>query len=121
MKIRAYLGPLLVGLVGGLANVLIDTPALWNYNWSNGFPTYRGLIDSPHRYLHTPFFCLLISICIWGLFITFTNGFRVELCVHNKIGKTSIVFCPTSHISSLWSDRGETYTETEEGEDRTGS
>lgn len=53
---------LLVGILGGFVNVLIDIPALWNYNWSLGFPTYGGLILSPHRYLHTPAFSLVVSV-----------------------------------------------------------
>ena len=59
------LDTLLVGLFGGLANLLVDIPALWNYDWSQGIPGYQDLIRSPHRYLHTPLFTLLVSYVVW--------------------------------------------------------
>lgn len=38
-----FLVAFLVGLFGGLANLLVDIPALWNYDWSSGFPSYSDL------------------------------------------------------------------------------
>jgi len=66
---------LLVGLFGGVVNLLVDLPAFWNYDWTNGPPSYRDLVDSPHRYLHTPGFCLLITVPLWVGFVTYINGF----------------------------------------------
>jgi len=63
--LNGLLDTLLVGLFGGLANLLVDIPALWNYDWSQGIPGYQELIRSPHRYLHTPLFTLLISYFAW--------------------------------------------------------
>jgi len=37
--VDGFLVAFLVGLSGGLANLLIDIPALWNYDWSNGLPS----------------------------------------------------------------------------------
>ena len=51
-----FLVALLVGLFGGLANLLVDIPALWNHDWSRGFPGYRNLLETKHRHLHTPVF-----------------------------------------------------------------
>jgi len=59
---HGFLVALLAGLLGGVVNVLIDIPALWNYDWSLGFPTYEALVHSPHRYLNTPAFCLVVSV-----------------------------------------------------------
>ena len=39
--VDGFLVAFLVGLSGGLANLLVDIPALWNYDWSNGLPSYR--------------------------------------------------------------------------------
>jgi hypothetical protein len=33
-----------VGLFGGLANLLVDVPALWNHDWSRGVPSYHDLL-----------------------------------------------------------------------------
>lgn len=59
---RGFLVAFLAGLLGGVVNVLVDIPALWNYDWSLGFPTYEALVHSPHRYLNTPAFCLAVSV-----------------------------------------------------------
>lgn len=69
-----FLDTLLVGLFGGLANLLVDIPALWNHDWSRGIPSYIQLIQSPHRYLHTPLFCLGISYLAWILLTTLVHG-----------------------------------------------
>ncbi len=69
-----FLVAFLVGLSGGLANLLIDIPALWNYDWSNGIPSYRDLLRAPHRHLHTPVFCLLVSSIVWIFLAALVHG-----------------------------------------------
>ncbi len=64
----------LIGFFGGVANLLVDIPALWHYNWNNGTPNYKDLMAAPHRYLHTPIFCLLVSLIVWIGFITLVYG-----------------------------------------------
>ena len=71
---NGFLVALLVWGLGGLANLLIDVPSLWNYDWSNGPPSYQDLVASPHRYLHNPLFCLLISSAVWLCLVTLTYG-----------------------------------------------
>ena len=63
-----------MGLCGGLANLLVDVPALWNVDWSHGVPSYRDLERSPHRYLHTPFFCFIVSSVIWVVLAALVHG-----------------------------------------------
>ncbi len=65
----------LVGLSGGLANLLIDIPALWNYDWSNWIPSYNDLVLAQHRHLHTPVFCLLVSSIVWVFLAALVHGF----------------------------------------------
>jgi len=36
--VDGFLVAFLVGLSGGLANLLVDIPALWNYDWNCSFP-----------------------------------------------------------------------------------
>ena len=36
--VDGFLVAFLVGLSGSLANLLVDIPALWNYDWSRGVP-----------------------------------------------------------------------------------
>ena len=74
---NALMAALLVGFFSGLANLFIDIPALWNYNWDNGTPSYKDLVKSPHRHLHTPLFCLLVSSIVWICFIAFAYGLGV--------------------------------------------
>ena len=69
-----FLVAFLVGLFGGLANLLVDNPALWNVDWSHGIPSYRDLYESPHRHLHTPVFCLLVSSVVWILLAALVHG-----------------------------------------------
>ena len=71
---NAFLVALLIGFFGGLANLLVDIPALWNYDWNNGIPSYKDLVASPHRYHHDPLFCLFISFVVWIIFITSYYG-----------------------------------------------
>ena len=71
---NALLVALLVGVFGGVANLLVDIPALWNHDWNNGTPNYTDLMAAPHRHLHTPLFCLFISSIIWICFITSFYG-----------------------------------------------
>ncbi len=66
----------LVGFCGGLANLLVDVPALWNVDWSLGFPSYRDLAESPHRHLHTPVFCFLVSCVVWVFLAALVHGLR---------------------------------------------
>ena len=70
-----FLVAFLVGLFGGVANLLVDIPALWNIDWSHGFPSYRDLLRTPHRYLHTPVFCLLVSCVVWVFLAALVHGF----------------------------------------------
>ena len=70
-----FLVAFLVGLFGGLANLLVDVPALWNYYWSRGFPGHRDLYETKHRHLHTPVFCLLVSCVVWVFLAALVNGF----------------------------------------------
>ena len=72
--VDGFLVAFIVGLSIGLANLLIDIPAPWNYNWSNGFPSYRDFAGTQHRHLHTPVFCLLVSSVIWIFLATFVHG-----------------------------------------------
>ncbi len=72
---HAFLVALLVGFFGGLANLLVDIPALWNYDWSQGIPGYQELLRSPHRYLHTPLFTLLISYFVWLFLSALVHGY----------------------------------------------
>jgi len=72
--VNAFTLALLVGFFGGLANLLVDIPALWNYDWNNGIPSYADLVASLHRYHHDPVFCLFISFVVWVCFITFAYG-----------------------------------------------
>jgi len=72
--VDGFLVAFLVGVAGGLANLLVDVPALWCYDWSRGFPSYRDLADSPHRYLHTPVFCFLVSCVVWVFLVTLVYG-----------------------------------------------
>ncbi len=69
------LDTLLVGLFGGLANLFVDIPALWNYDWSQGIPGYQDLVRSPHRYLNTPLFTLLVSYVVWIGLTAFVHGY----------------------------------------------
>ena len=71
---NALMVALLIGFFGGVANLLIDIPALWNYNWNNGIPSYTDLVASLHRYHHDPLFCLLISSIVWFCLITSYYG-----------------------------------------------
>ena len=61
MNANALLVALLVGFFGGVSNLLVDAPAIWNYDWRRGIPNYNELCHSPHRYLHDPFFCFYLS------------------------------------------------------------
>ena len=70
-----FLVAFLVGLFGGLANLLVDVPALWNHDWSRGFPGYRDLYWAQHRHLHTPVFCLLVSCVVWVFLVALVHGF----------------------------------------------
>ena len=70
-----FLVAFLVGLSGGLANLLVDIPALWNYDWSHGIPIYRDLNETPHGRLHTPVFCLLVSSIVWVFLAALVHGF----------------------------------------------
>jgi len=65
--VDGFLVAFLVGLFGDLTNLLVDISALWNYDWSNGLHSYRDFLWTPHRYLHTPVFCLLVSsvVCVF--------------------------------------------------------
>ncbi len=69
-----FLVAFFVGLFGGLANLLVDVPALWNYVWSRGVPSYGDLVETPHRHLHTPLFCFIVSSVIWVVFISLVYG-----------------------------------------------
>ena len=69
-----FLVAFLVGLSCGLANLLVDIPALWNYDLSNGLPSYRDLERTPHRHLHTPVFCLLVSSIVWIFLAALVHG-----------------------------------------------
>ncbi len=70
-----FLVAFLVGLSGGLANLLVDIPALWLYDWSNGLLGYSDRLWTPHRHLHTPVFCLLVSSVIWIFLAALVYGF----------------------------------------------
>jgi len=74
MVLDGFLVAFLVGLSGGLANLLVDIPALWNYDWSNGLPSYNDLLWAPHRHLHTPVFCLLVSSIVWIFLAALVHG-----------------------------------------------
>ncbi len=69
-----FLVAFFVGLFGGLANLLVDVPALWNYDFRRGVPSYGDLARSPHRHLHTPFFCFIVSSVIWVFLVAFVYG-----------------------------------------------
>jgi len=75
--VNALVVALLIGFFGGMVNVLVDIPALWNYNWDNGIPSYKDLVTCLHRYHHDPLFCLLVSFIVWIGFITFAYGLGV--------------------------------------------
>ena len=71
---NGFMVALLIGVFGGMANLLVDIPSIWNYQWVNGIPNYKDLMEAPHRHLHTPIFCLLVSSILWICFITFIYG-----------------------------------------------
>ena len=73
--VDGFLVAFLVRLSGGLANLLVYIPALWNVDWSHGVPGYRDLLWIPHRHLRTPFFCLLVSSVVWILLAALVHGF----------------------------------------------
>jgi hypothetical protein len=72
-----FMVALCVGIFGGLVNLLIDIPAAWHYDWSTGPPSYQDLINTRHRHLHTPSFCILITLPLWLGFVALTNGLGV--------------------------------------------
>ena len=69
-----FLVALLVGMSGGLANLLVDILALWNYDWSRGIPSYRDFYEAPIRHLHTPVFYILVSYVVWIFLAAFVYG-----------------------------------------------
>lgn len=69
-----FLVAFFVGIAGGLANLLVDIPALWNVDWSRGVPSYPDLKRAPHRHFHTPLFCFIVSCVIWVVLVAFIYG-----------------------------------------------